>query len=121
MIQEILIFRIKEKSGRQNSPNYVPTNLGVPDFLLASALSKHSARPIETITPLSEKIAVTIADQDYPVLAEEILNDAKYESRLVLVCWHRGNIPGLALALGAAGTNIPNPWNSSVFNLILNL
>ena len=121
MIQEILIFRIEEKSGRQNSPNYVPTNLGVPDFLLASALSKHSARPIETITPLSEKIAVTIADQDYPVLAEEILNDAKYESRLVLVCWHHGNIPGLALALGAAGTNIPNPWNSSVFNLILNL
>jgi phosphohistidine phosphatase SixA len=137
--RQILVMRHAEKPDDPRDPDlsdrgkiraakladYVPTNLGVPNFLLASALSKHSARPIETITPLSEKIGVTIdstiADQDYPVLAEEILNDAKYEGSLVMVCWHHGNIPGLALALGAAGKDIPNPWNPSIFNLILNL
>jgi broad specificity phosphatase PhoE len=39
---------------------YVPTDLGKPDFLFASAPSKHSMRPIETITPLSNKIRVPI-------------------------------------------------------------
>jgi hypothetical protein len=125
MIQKILIFQIEEESGRKTSPIMFRPILVVPDYLFASALSKHSARPIETITPLSEKIGVpidsTITGQDYPVLAEEILNADKYEGRLVLVCWHHGNIPGLALALGGSGTNIPNPWNPIVFNLILNL
>jgi hypothetical protein len=37
----------------------------------------------------------TIADQDNPVLAGEILNDTKYERSLVLVCWHHGNIRDL--------------------------
>jgi phosphohistidine phosphatase SixA len=137
--KQILVMRHAEKPDDPRDPDlsdrgkiraakladYVPTNLGVPDSLLASALSKHSARPIETITPLSEKIGVTIdstiADRDYPLLAEEILNDAKYEGKLVLVCWHHENIPALALALGASEANIPNPWNPDVFNLILSL
>jgi hypothetical protein len=98
---------------------------GVPDFLCASAPSKHSVRPIETITPLSKKIGVsidsTIADQDCPVLAQELLTDPKYDGKLVLICWHHGHLPELAFGLGAAGANVPNPWDPNVFNLILNL
>jgi broad specificity phosphatase PhoE len=103
---------------------YVLTDLGKPDFLFASAPSKHSVRPIETITPLSNKIGVpidsTIAEQDYPTLAQGLLTDPNFEGKLVLICWHHGHIPDLAFALGASGVDVPNPWDPSVFNLILN-
>src|SRR6266404_2926464 len=110
--KQILLMRHAEKPDDPTDPHlsdagraraekvadYVPKNPGVPDFLCASAPSKHSVRPIETITPLSKKIGVsidsTIADQDCPVLA---------------------------FGLGAAGANVPNPWDPNVFNLILNL
>lgn len=105
--------------------DYVPKDLGVPDFHCASAPSKHSVRPIETITPLSKKIGVpidsTIADQDCPVLARELLTDPKYDGKLVLICWHHGHLPEFAFALGASGANVPNPWDPNVFNLVLKL
>jgi phosphohistidine phosphatase SixA len=135
--KQILLMRHAEKPDDPRDPNlsdagraraeklavYVPTDLGKPDFLFASAPSKRSVRPIETITPLSNRIGVpidsTIADQDYAVLARGLLADPKFEGKLVLICWHHGHIPDLAFALGASAVNIPNPWDPSVFNLIL--
>jgi broad specificity phosphatase PhoE len=137
--KQILLMRHAEKPDDPTDPHlsdagraraekladYVPKNPEVPDFLCASAPSKNSVRPIETITPLSKKIGVsidsTIADQDCPVLAQELLTDPKYDGKLVLICWHHGYLPELAFGLGAAGANVPNPWDPNVFNLILNL
>jgi hypothetical protein len=52
-------------------------------------LDPNIAGPIETVKPFLKKIEVTIdstiADQNYPVLAEEILTNAKYQGRVVLV------------------------------------
>jgi broad specificity phosphatase PhoE len=136
--KQILLMRHAEKPDNPIDPHlsdagqaraekladYVP-KICVPDSLFASAMSKHSVRPIETITPLSKKIGVpidsTIADQDCPVLAQELLTDPKYDGKLVLICWHHGHIPELAFALGASGAKVPNPWDPNVFNLILNL
>jgi hypothetical protein len=39
---------------------FVPEKIGKPDFLFASAASKHSVRLIQTLQPLSEKIDVQI-------------------------------------------------------------
>ena len=41
---------------------YIPEMFGQVDFLFATAESKHSLRPIETIQPLSEAIDVPIDD-----------------------------------------------------------
>jgi broad specificity phosphatase PhoE len=138
-LKQILLMRHAEKLDDPRDPHlsdagqaraeklagYVPKDLGLPDFLCASAPSKHSVRPIETMTPLSKKIGVsidsTVADQDCPVLAQELLKDPKYEGKLVLICWHHGHLPELAFALGASGANVPNPWDPDVFNLILKL
>jgi hypothetical protein len=104
---------------------YIPTTFWVPDFIFATMISKHSARPIETVTPLSQQTGVAInsdlADQEYGVLARDLLTDATYAGKHVLVCWHHGNIPPMLRALGAAVGTYSDPWDPPVFNLILKL
>jgi len=102
---------------------YIPDTFGAPDFIFAAAISKHSARPYETVEPLAKRtgkpINATIADQDYGALANEILETPEYTDKQIVVCWHHGNIPSMLRALGAKPGDYPNPWDSKVFNLIL--
>ncbi len=135
----ILLMRHAEKSGDPMDPHlapegitratkladYIPATFGTPQFLFATAISKHSMRPIETLTPLSKKIGVAIdstyADQDYGALANQLLSDPRYAAAgmLIVVCWHHGNIPSMARALRAGPGSFPDPWDSHVFNEIL--
>jgi broad specificity phosphatase PhoE len=135
----ILLMRHAEKTGDPLDPHlspegsaraakladYIPATFGIPQFLIATSISKHSIRPIETIEPLSVKIGVaidsTFADQDYGALANQLLSDQRYADAetLIVVCWHHGNIPLMAQALGAKPGCCPNPWDANVFNQIL--
>jgi phosphohistidine phosphatase SixA len=105
--------------------DYIPASFGSPEFLFSTAPSTHSSRPVETLTPLSKRIGVaidsTFADQDYGALAQEILSQSQFTGKLILVCWHHGNIPSLMRALGAKSDQFPDPWDHQVFNLILQL
>lgn len=40
-------------------------------------------------------INASIADEDYGVLANQLLSDMRYEGKLVVACWHHGKIPSL--------------------------
>jgi hypothetical protein len=75
-----------------------------PDFLVATAPSKHSNRPYETIQPLSSALNLPIsnevANDDFAQLAQTLLS-GKYAGKIVLVAWHHGNLPKFAAALGA--------------------
>ena len=105
--------------------DFIPATFGIPQFLIATAISKHSMRPIDTITPLSAKIGVAIdatyADQDYGALASQLFSDPRYGNAgtLIVVCWHHGNIPSMARMLRAKPGSFPDPWDSSIFNQIL--
>lgn len=105
----------------------IPQRFPNPDFLVAAAPSKDSVRPVETLTPLATKLGMEldqkIADKDYPKLAADLLNKPKYADKLVIVCWHHGHIPGLAVALGvpqaqvaAAPPVIDMHWDPTVFD-----
>lgn len=135
----ILIMRHAEKPDDKRDPNlsdagrlraqelvaYIPKTFGEPSFLFASAESKHSRRPIETLEPLSHDLGLSIdanfADQDYGALAQELQTNGRYENKLAVVCWHHGNIPSLAHALGLPDKTYPDPWDRSVFNQILDV
>ena len=88
-----------------------------PGFLFATQASKSSNRPVETITPLSAALNLAYddkhADGDYAKVASDILTDSKYAGQVTLVCWHHGNIPNLATALG-----VSNPPAWSVFDRV---
>jgi broad specificity phosphatase PhoE len=96
-----------------------PHNLPKPDFLFATHVSKHSNRPVETITPLSAALGLPIShdvdDKDFAALAKELLS-GKYAGRVVLVAWHHGSIPAFARALGAAPPY--DPWPDTQFDRV---
>lgn len=137
--QFILVMRHAEKPQDAGDPNlspagyaraasvaaYVPHTFGQPDFIFAAATSKDSARPVETVTPLSQHVGValdaSIDDKDYGKLATDLLGKQKYAGKRIVVCWHHGHIPQLLAALGAESGTYPDPWNPQVFNLIVRL
>jgi hypothetical protein len=100
------------------APGHTPA-LPTPQVLIATHRSKHSNRPVETITPLSEALHLpidsTIEDDDYATLATELLS-GKYAGQVVLVAWHHGKIPAFATALGA--TPPYEKWPDTQFDRI---
>lgn len=90
-----------------------------PDFLFASAPSKHSNRPAETIAPLAQALNLKI-NEDYEdiesgPLAKKILS-GKYAGKVVVIAWHHGEIPNVAQDLGV--TDAPKKWDADVFDQI---
>ena len=94
-------------------------DLPTPQVLFATHQSKHSNRPVETVTPLATALHLsidsTILNEDYATLASTLLG-GKYAGKVVLVSWHHGNIPQLATALGAQPPY--TPWPDTQFDRI---
>jgi phosphohistidine phosphatase SixA len=132
--RQVLLMRHAEKNGDKTDPHLnsrgyaraaalprlFPARFDVPEFLFASAASKHSNRPAETIAPLARalrlKIDVRFDDDRYAPLARELLANSRYAGKTVLICWHHGRIPPLAAALGVA--NPPAPWPDAQFDRV---
>src|SRR6202140_458140 len=130
----ILLMRHAEKTGDPMDPHlsqdgyaraaqladFIPATFGIPQFLIATSISKRSVRPIETLKPLSTKIGVSVdatyADQDYGAVASQLLSEPRYADAgaLIVVCWHHGNIPSMAHALRAKLGSYPDPWDADV-------
>ena len=97
-----------------------------PQVLFATDPSKHSNRPIETITPLSQslhlKIGHDFSDLDFSALAKEVLS-GKYAGKVVLICWHHGEIPDLLTGLGAVPEQVlpHGKWPDDVFGWLIEL
>ena len=91
----------------------IPDHFCTPDFIFATAPSKHSNRPIETVTPLAKALNMPILDPyasaDFANLAHDLLTDPKYSAKTILICWHHGKLPALAQALGARLPQIMEP------------
>jgi broad specificity phosphatase PhoE len=92
-----------------------------PNLIFATARSKDSKRPIETVTPLAtalnEPINARFADDDKDIkkMVEAIFAESAYAGKIVLICWHHGRIPDIAKALGIAK---PPKWDGKVFDRV---
>src|SRR5262245_22021338 len=78
--------------------------LAKPQFLFASKPLRRrgSRRPIETLTPLAEKLGIKI-NSDFPRSNfEDMLEEVFSRKGVVLICWQREYIPDIAsLILGS--------------------
>lgn len=96
-----------------------PARFATPNFIFATARSKHSKRPMETVTPLATALDVPINDgfddTEIKKLANAILTEHAFAGKIVLVCWHHGQIPDIAKALGVKR---PPKWDAKVFDRV---
>lgn len=92
-----------------------------PQSIFATARSKHSQRPIETVTPTAIALNLHLIDRfadkdtDIEKMVNTILNERAFAGEVVLVCWHHGKIPAIAKALGVAK---PPKWDGKVFDRV---
>lgn len=104
---------------------YIPETFGKPDVIIATAASKHSDRPKDTVKPLAEALGLQVQDyfknKEFADLVDEIFNDPDYKAKTVVICWHHGKLPAIAALLGAPAGSYPDPWPDDAYNLILDL
>lgn len=98
-------------------------SLALPQHLFAGDPDRSgkgiSKRPLETITPLSRRLGLTI-DQTYAVGQEQQLADAAAaQSGVVLICWEHKHIPLIANRLLGDTTTAPQVWPSERFDMVL--
>lgn len=134
----ILVMRHGEKPDAPGNPHlapagvaraqhlvtYIPQTFGKPDVIVASAVSADSSRPLETVQPLAQQCGLQVqtpyADGQFAEAAQKMLTDPGYKDQpLIVCCWHHGKIPKLMHALGCRQGEYPDPWDETVFNLIL--
>jgi hypothetical protein len=106
---------------------FAPTNgsfqdtfLAEPQFLYASTPTKRngSRRPIETITPLAEKLAIRI-NSNYPKLeAGEMVEEVFLCNGVVLICWQHEFIPEIANHILGNKSTAPQDWPEDRFDLV---
>lgn len=94
-----------------------------PEAVLVAADSKQSHRPRLTVQPFAKAANLPIdnrfANKQPADLAAELR--ANYQGKVILVCWHHGQIPAVLRALGAAPeTLLPNgKWPRDVYDWVI--
>ena len=101
---------------------WIPATYGKPDFLFASKPTAKSRRATETLEPLAAalhlKVQEPFASADSVKLAARLLKEPEFAGKRIVICWMRGGIPDLAMALGAAK---PPAWPDTQYDHIWRL
>ena len=94
-----------------------------PEDVLVAADSKQSHRPRLTVEPFAKAAKLTIdsrfGNKQPADLAAEL--GANHGGKVILICWHHGQIPALLRAMGAAPeTLLPNgKWPKTVYDWVI--
>jgi len=108
------LYQLFEASAKRPDP------FPKPDFIFAARNSSQSERSVETVTPLPEKLKLSVNaayhNDDFARLARDLRRDPKYAGKTILICWHHGTAPLLARALKAA--DAPTAWRGSAFDRV---
>lgn len=94
-----------------------------PNAVIVAADSKHSHRPRLTVQRFAKAANLPIdnrfANKQPADLAAELRAD--YQGKVVLICWHHGQIPAVLRALGAAPeTLLPGgKWPKNVYDWVI--
>ena len=98
--------------------HYQHASLARPQFLFASKPVKRrgSRRPVETITPLAERLSVKIVTEYRRSELEEMLDDVFSRKGVVLICWQREYIPQIASYILNNKKTVPD-WPEDRFDM----
>jgi broad specificity phosphatase PhoE len=81
------------------------------NYIVATADSSQSERPRLTMEPLAKAMGMEInakhQENDYQKVADDILQNSKYDRSNIVICWHHEEILQLAAALGVDANKLP--------------
>ncbi len=103
-----------------HNDHFQHTSLAKPQFLFASKplRRKGSRRPIETLTPLAQKLELRINSSfqrsDFESMIEEVFSC----KGVVLICWQREYIPDIASYILGNKKIAPSDWPEDCFDMI---
>jgi len=138
--KEILILRHAEKPADTSNENlatkgyeratalayYLPATYGTIDHIFATGIGpeSNSKRPLETITPLAERLNKKVQDtflkHQYTEMVSHILEDDTYTNTVIAIAWQHTDIESIANAFGAQ--KVPTTkWPEDCFNLVWKL
>jgi hypothetical protein len=94
-----------------------------PNAIIVAADSKHSHRPRLTVQPFAKAAKLPIDDRFANRQPADLAAGlrANYQGKIILVCWHHGQIPAVLRALGASPeTLLPNgKWPRDVYDWVI--
>ena len=95
-------------------------SLAKPQFFFASKPLKRkgSRRPIETITPLAEKLAIEINSDHQRADFDNMLEEVFLCRGVVMISWQREYIPEIALKILDDRKIAPEDWPEDCFDMI---
>jgi len=95
-------------------------SLATPQFLYASKplRRKGSRRPMETITPLAEKLGSEINLNFARFEIESMIREVVSRKGVVLICWQREYIPAIAQEILGEEKTAPSNWPEDCFDMI---
>jgi hypothetical protein len=79
---------------------------------------KGSRRPIETLTPLAQKLAIRINSTFQRSDFESMLDEVYSCKGVVLICWQREYIPEIASCILGSKKLAPPVWPDDCFDMI---
>lgn len=95
-------------------------SIALPQFLYASKPVRRngSRRPLETITPLAEKLAIRINSNYTKLESKQMLDEVFLCEGVVLVSWQQEFIPTIANLILGERTTCPQDWPEDRFDMV---
>jgi hypothetical protein len=95
-------------------------SLAKPQYLYASKpmRRKGSRRPMETLMPLAQKLAVRIHSNFQRAEYESMVEEVVLSKGVVLICWQREYIPDIASLILGNDRIAPPEWPDDCYDMI---
>ena len=110
----------------------VEAQLDRPDFIFAAGTGKkqviidgksvtvgsHSRRPLETVTPMAERLGLEPLTIFTKGEEQALVRDALSRDGVVLICWQHEDIPTIGNLIVGNDTTVPQSWPEDCYDLI---
>ena len=110
----------------------VEAHLDRPDFIFAAGTGKkeaivngkpvtvgsHSRRPLETVTPMAERLGLAPLTMYGKGEEQALVRDALSRDGVVLICWQHEDIPTIGNLIVGNDATVPQSWPEDRYDLI---
>ena len=103
-----------------NNGHFQHASLAKPQFLFASKplRRKGSRRPLETVTPLAQKLELRVNSGFQRSDIKSMIAEVFSCKGVVLICWQREYIPDIASYILGDKKTAPSDWPEDCFDMI---